>query len=160
MSYCGSIYTAFHWCDFTQMQYRPLEVAENNIFRRSLGFDKYCSTSSMYVENRTDGFDARIRKLVYGFRESMTFLKSVEVVGEILIFAINHDFQCTNSVIKIMLCVFLVSVFFLYFVMLCIMYLYNFGHFFQLSIINEMMELCIRKLDVSSVFSFFTYYIS
>ena len=25
----------------------------------------------MLVENRTDGFDARVRKLVYGFRERL-----------------------------------------------------------------------------------------
>ena len=68
MSYCGSMYTAFLWCDFTQRTYRQLEVAYNNVF---LGYDKYCSASSMFVENRTDGFDARIRKLVYGFRERL-----------------------------------------------------------------------------------------
>ena len=71
MSYCGSMYTAFLWCDFTQRKYRQLEVAYKNIFRRFLGYDKYCSASSMFVENRTDGFDARIRKLVYGFRERL-----------------------------------------------------------------------------------------
>ena len=32
----------------------------NNVFRRFLGYDKYCSASSMFVENRTDGFDACI----------------------------------------------------------------------------------------------------
>ena len=69
MSYCGSMYTAFLWCDFTQRKYRQLEVAYNNVFRKFLGYDKYCSASRMFVENRTDGFDARIRKLVYGFRE-------------------------------------------------------------------------------------------
>ena len=71
MSYCCSMYTAFLWCDFTQRKYRQLEVAYNNVFRRFLGYDKYCSASSMFVKNRTDGFDARIRKLVYGFRERL-----------------------------------------------------------------------------------------
>ena len=36
-----------------------------------MGYDKYCSASGMFVENRTDGFDARVRKLVYGFRERL-----------------------------------------------------------------------------------------
>ena len=71
MSYCGSMYTAFLWWDFTKRQYRHLEVAYNNVFRRLMGYDKYCSASGMYVENRTDGFDARVRKLVYGFRERL-----------------------------------------------------------------------------------------
>ena len=71
MSYCGSMYTAFLWCDFTKRQYRQLEVAYNNVFRRLMGYYKYCSASGMFVENRTDGFDARVRKLVYGFRERL-----------------------------------------------------------------------------------------
>ena len=32
MSYCGSKYTAFLWCDFTKRQYQQLEVAYNNVF--------------------------------------------------------------------------------------------------------------------------------
>ena len=56
MSYCGSMYTAFLWCDFTKRQYRQLEVAYNNVFRRLMGYDKYCSASGMFVENKTDGF--------------------------------------------------------------------------------------------------------
>ena len=71
MSYCGSMYTAFLWCDFTKRQYRKLEVAYNNVFRRLIGYDKYCSASGMFVENRTDVFDARVRKLVHGFRERL-----------------------------------------------------------------------------------------
>ena len=34
-------------------------------------YDEYCSASGMFVENRTDGLDARVRKLVYGFRERL-----------------------------------------------------------------------------------------
>ena len=53
----------------------------------------------------------------------MAFLKIVEFVGEVLIFAINHDFKCTNAVIKTMLCFYLI--FWLpYSAMLCTMYLY------------------------------------
>ena len=36
-----------------------------------MGYDKYCSASCMFVENRTDGLDALVRKLVYGFRERL-----------------------------------------------------------------------------------------
>ena len=50
---------------------KPKEMAYNNVFRRLMGYDKYCSGSGMFVENRTDGFDALVRKLVYGFRERL-----------------------------------------------------------------------------------------
>ena len=55
----------------------------------------------------------------------MVFFKIVEFVGEVLIFAINHDFQCTNATIKILLCSFRTFAF-SYSVMLCIMYLDDF----------------------------------
>ena len=32
----------------------------------NMGYE-YCSASGMFVENRTDGFDAHVQKLVYGF---------------------------------------------------------------------------------------------
>ena len=47
-SYCGSMYTAFLWCDFRKRQYRQLEVAYNNVFRRLMGYDKYCRASGMF----------------------------------------------------------------------------------------------------------------
>ena len=79
----------------------------------------------MFVENRADGFDARVRKHIYGFREGLQiskknplietvikqYLMIVEVEGEILTFAINRDFQCINAVIKILLFVFLIFMF-------------------------------------------------
>ena len=52
----------------------------------------------------------------------MAFLKIVEFVGEVLIFAINDDFKCTNAVIKSMLCFSYICL--PYSVMLCTMYLY------------------------------------
>ena len=60
MSYCGSMYTAFLWCDFTKRQCRQLEVAYNNVFRRLIGYDKYCSASGMFVENKTTCTEANI----------------------------------------------------------------------------------------------------
>ena len=71
ITYCGSMYTAFLWCDFTKRQHRQFEVAHNNVFQRLMGHDKYFSASGMFVENRTDCFDACIRKLVFGFRERL-----------------------------------------------------------------------------------------
>ena len=52
-----------------------------------------------------------------------------EFVGEVLIFAINHDFQRTNAVIKIML--YFSYICLSYSVMLCSMYLYISVHVFH-----------------------------
>ena len=85
MSYFGSMYTAFLWCDFIQRKYRQFEVAYNNVFRRFLGCDKYCSASSIFVENRFDGFGARIRKLVYVFRERLQISENFLILIETIV---------------------------------------------------------------------------
>ena len=59
------------WCNYTVRQYRQMHVAYNNVFRRQMGYHKFCSTSGMFVENRIDNFDARIRRLVYGFYQRL-----------------------------------------------------------------------------------------
>ena len=87
----------------------------------------------------------------------MAFLKIVEFVGEVLIFAINDDFKCTNAVIKIMLCFSYICL--SYSVMLCTMYLYITVH---VSTVNHELNddiLCLRKTDGSSVFFLFSYVI-
>ena len=40
-------------------------------FRRLMGYHKFCNASGMFVENRIDNFDARIRRLVYGFYQRL-----------------------------------------------------------------------------------------
>ena len=71
MAYCGSFYTAQLWANFIKKQYSQLRIAYNNVFRRFIGYDKFCSASSMFVKNSVDQFDARVRKLMYGFRSRL-----------------------------------------------------------------------------------------
>ena len=83
------MYTAFLWWVFTKRQHGQYEVGHilslstenlghrgfcaeigilyDNVFERFPGYDNYCGASSMFVENH--GFDSRVRKLVYGFRQ-------------------------------------------------------------------------------------------
>ena len=46
-----------------------MEVAYNNVFRRFFGDEKFSSVSQMFVENKIENFAARMRRLIYGFRE-------------------------------------------------------------------------------------------
>ena len=66
-SYCGSLYTCHLWRKYIVRQYRQMQVAYDNVFRLLMGYHKFCSASGMFVENRNDNFDARIRRLVHGF---------------------------------------------------------------------------------------------
>ena len=47
------------------------DVEYNNVFRRLMGYHNFCSASGMFVENRIDNFDARIRRQVYGFYQRL-----------------------------------------------------------------------------------------
>ncbi len=38
-------------------------------FANSLDYDRYCSTSGMFVESRVDIFNVCVRRMVYSFRE-------------------------------------------------------------------------------------------
>ena len=48
-----------------------MEVAYNNVFRRFFGYDRFSSASQMFVENKVNNFGARMRRLIYGFRERL-----------------------------------------------------------------------------------------
>ncbi len=69
MTYCGSMYTCHLWCKFTKRQFKKICVAYNNTFRRLHGYERYCSASGMFVENRVDTFDVRMRRHIWSFSE-------------------------------------------------------------------------------------------
>ena len=71
MSYCGSMYASSIWCKYTKKQFYQMEVAYNNVFRRFFGYNRFSSASQMLVENRVDNLGARMRRLIYGFRERL-----------------------------------------------------------------------------------------
>ncbi len=64
MTYCGSVYTIQLWCRYTKKQYKKIIVAYNNVFLKFLGYDTYCSASSMFVESRVDTFNVSVRRMV------------------------------------------------------------------------------------------------
>ena len=51
-SYYGSLYTS--GASTLYGQYRQMYIAYNNVFRRLMGYHKFCSASGMFVENRID----------------------------------------------------------------------------------------------------------
>ena len=80
MSYCGSLYTSSIWCKYTKKQYYQMEVAYNNVFRRFFGCDRFSCASQMFVENRAENFETRMRRLIYGFREGLNASRNSLVI--------------------------------------------------------------------------------
>ena len=46
-----------------------MEVVYNNVFGRFFSYDRFSSSSQMFVENRVNISGAHMRRLIYGFRE-------------------------------------------------------------------------------------------
>jgi len=70
-SYCLNFYCATLWCEYSKKSFSKIRVAYNNIFRNILGYCRRDSASSMFVTNRIDSLEARIRKSCFKFRERL-----------------------------------------------------------------------------------------
>ena len=71
-SYCLNFYCATLWVDYNKKSISKIRVAYNNIFRKILGYARRDSASSMFVTNNIDGFECRMRKMCFKFRERLT----------------------------------------------------------------------------------------
>ena len=60
-----------HLVSIYQTQHYQMEMAYNYVFMRVVGYDRFCSTSKMFVEDRVDNFGARMRRLIYEFHERL-----------------------------------------------------------------------------------------
>ena len=58
-----------------------MEVAYNNVFRRFFGYDRFSSASKMFIENKVENFETRMRRLMYGFRERQNASRNSLVIG-------------------------------------------------------------------------------
>ena len=68
-SFCLNFYCSSLWCVYTKQSLTKIRVAYNNIFRKLLGYRKWDSASTMFVNHRIDGFDASVRKSCFKFRQ-------------------------------------------------------------------------------------------
>jgi hypothetical protein len=66
-SYCMNFYCSYLWCDFSKIKLSKIRVAYNNIYRQILGYGRRDSASNMFVTNRIDTFEARMRKAYFRF---------------------------------------------------------------------------------------------
>ena len=48
-----------------------MQVAYNSVFRWLMGYEKFSSVNSMFVEDQSDNFDTCIKRLVYGFYQRL-----------------------------------------------------------------------------------------
>ena len=71
-SYCFNFYCATIWVDYNKKSIAKIRVAYINIVRKVLGYARRDSASSMFVTNNIDGFEYRMRKMCFNFRERLT----------------------------------------------------------------------------------------
>jgi len=80
-SFCLNFYCSPLWCNYTKQNMLKLRVAYNNVFRLLLGYSRRDSAKTMFVENRIDGFETRIRKSCYKFRQRALLCENNVVFG-------------------------------------------------------------------------------
>ena len=71
-----------------------MEVAYNNVFKRFFGYGRFSNASQMFVENRVDNFGARMRRLIYGFRERVYASENCPVTHLINSAALSNSALC------------------------------------------------------------------
>ena len=75
--YCGNLYCSSLWCFFKKKKtfLKKLSVAYNNAFRVLQHLPRWCSASTMFVQN----FNSLLRKNVYSLRSRVQCSNNVDV---------------------------------------------------------------------------------
>jgi len=66
-TYCSNVSCVHLWHSFHVSVIKKFKVCFNNAARMFFGYDRFCSASGMFVQERIDNFDATYRKAVWGF---------------------------------------------------------------------------------------------
>ncbi|KAJ0183170.1 hypothetical protein K1T71_001146 [Dendrolimus kikuchii] len=66
-TFCQTFYTCQLWTECTRRSLDGIRVQYNNIFRHLMGFKRYCSASSMFLEARLNTFCAIRRSRIANF---------------------------------------------------------------------------------------------
>ena len=61
-AYCGNMYCAHLWVDYTMKSITKMKICYNNAFRRMFHLDRFCSASGMFANFYTASFG----EIVYG----------------------------------------------------------------------------------------------
>ena len=70
-TYCTCLYTVHLWITYSVQVMSKFIVCYNNAFRWLMGYAKFCSASSMFVENRVPSFGELRRRLVFKFMQRL-----------------------------------------------------------------------------------------
>lgn len=92
-AYCASVYCIHLWHSFHVSVINKFKVCHNNATRMFFGYDKFCSASAMFVDERVDNLDVMYRKAAWGFS---CRLRSSD--NRIMSTLYNSDLACTSSI--------------------------------------------------------------
>ena len=100
-SYSLHLYCSYLWCRFNRDSLSKLRVAYNNIYRKILGYNRRDSASNMFVTHRIDNFEARLRKVCYGFIQRLNVSENAIIMrlrrNQIVTNTYLH--QCWNTIL-------------------------------------------------------------
>ena len=93
-TYCSSVTGVYLWHSYRASALRKFIVCFNNAARMFFGYERFCSASSMYVNERIDNFWAVCRKSVFAFKRRLSQSHNV------IIASLYHSDLETHSSIR------------------------------------------------------------
>ena len=72
-TYCASICNVHLWHSYHATVFKKFVVCFNNAARMFFGYERFCSASNMFVQERIDNFAAVYRKAVYRFLNRLKY---------------------------------------------------------------------------------------
>ena len=95
-TYCSNVSCMHLWHSFHMSDLSKFKVCFNNAARMFFGYDRFCSASSMFVQERIDNFDATYRKSVWNF-----ISRIMKSENRIMIALYHSDLAWTSSIRKV-----------------------------------------------------------
>ena len=92
-SFSLNFYCSYLWCNFNKASISKMRVAYNNIYRRILGYNRRDSASLMFATHGIDSFEARARKVCYGFRNRL------ELSSNAIVLSVLHNASMMHTYI-------------------------------------------------------------
>ena len=95
-TYCSNVTCIHLWHSFHVTDLTKFKVCFNNAARMFFGYDRFCSASNMFVQERIYGYDATYRKSVWNF---VTRLRESD--NRIISSLFHSDLALTSSIRKV-----------------------------------------------------------
>ena len=92
-TYCSNVSNVHLWHSYHMSDLSKFKVCFNNAARMFFGYERFCSASDMFTQERIDGFGAVYRKAVWNFVSRLSMSEN-RIISSLF----NSDLKCSSSI--------------------------------------------------------------